>query len=98
MSRRNNILQKACFGFLNSKPVTHFNIYDYQGNSTLEHHYRWLHDLRQNIWDRVQFKNEIIPSIDALTHHWKQTCWVIDMWLQADKNQMILQPTTQHRC
>ena len=88
--------KKYASGFSTPNPVTHFNTFDDQGVSTLEHHYRWLHHLRQNLWDGVQFENEIIPSNVALARHWKRTCWVIDMWHQADKNQVILQPIIQY--
>lgn len=33
----------------------------------------------------------MIPSLDALWCHWKRSCWVIDMWGQADQNVMELQ-------
>ena len=38
------------------------------------------------MWDRVQFENEMVPSTDALHRHWKRSCWVLDVWSQADKN------------
>ena len=28
------------------------------------------------------------PSTEALRRHWKRSCWVIDMWRQADRNTM----------
>lgn len=38
---------------------------------------RWLEDIRQTIWDRTAFENEMIPSDEALLLHWKRSCWVI---------------------
>ena len=32
----------------------------------------------------------MVPSSGALLRHWKRSCWIIDMWQQADKNQMTL--------
>ena len=32
----------------------------------------------------------MIPSIEALWRHWKRSCWVLDMWRQADRNTMQL--------
>ena len=32
----------------------------------------------------------MVPSSGALLRHWKRSCWIIDMWQQADKNQMML--------
>ena len=53
-------------------------------------HRKWLEDIRQNIWDRIMFEAEMIPSIEALWRHWKHSCWVLDMWRQADRNTMQL--------
>ena len=30
----------------------------------------------------------MVPSTEALRRHWKRSCWVIDMWRQADRNTM----------
>ena len=34
----------------------------------------------------------MVPSSGALFRHWKRSCWVLDMWQQAEKNQMIPRP------
>ena len=34
----------------------------------------------------------MVLSSGALFRHWKRSCWIIDMWHQADKNEMILRP------
>ena len=28
----------------------------------------------------------MLPSDDALLYHWKRTCWIANMWKQADYN------------
>ncbi len=38
----------------------------------------------------------MLPSHDALHRHWKRTCWVLDMWSQADKNSMQLLPLSDY--
>ena len=38
----------------------------------------------------------MLPSIDALVRHWKRTCWVLDLWGQADKNIMCLRDVTSY--
>ena len=35
-------------------------------------------------------------TLDALWRHWKRSCWINDMWRQADKNSMVLQPLNSH--
>ena len=40
--------------------------------------------------------NDMIPSDDALWRHWNRSCWVIDMWKQADKNHTIVKPIIAH--
>ncbi len=51
-------------------------------------HTEWLEDIRESVWARINFENEMLPSVDALLRHWKRTCWIVDMWGQADKNIM----------
>ena len=62
----------------------------------LHQHSGWLIDICQNIWDGNTFENQMIPSTDALWRHWKRSCWIIDMWRQADKNITVLQPLNSH--
>ena len=85
-------LKKHTSGFSTTAPASHFNKFNNPSLTPLQQHHNWLEDIRQNIWDRVQFENEIIPSTDALYRHWKRTCWVIDMWQQANKTGMVLKP------
>ena len=75
--------------FSTPSPVTLFNKYN-NSATALEQHCLWLEDIRQNIWDRIQFEDETIPSIDALYRHWKRACWVLDMWHQSNRNNMEL--------
>ena len=53
-----------------------------------QQHTAWLEDIRQNIWDRITIETQMVPSTEALWRHWKRSCWVMDMWRQADKNTM----------
>jgi len=36
----------------------------------------WLHRLCKTIWDCICFKSEVIPSVEALKHHWMRSCHV----------------------
>ena len=74
-------------------PVSHFNAFSIH-KSVLEQHKAWLDDIRESVWYRVQFENEVIPSNEALLLHWKRACWVIEMWKQADTCTIKLAPLT----
>ena len=38
----------------------------------------------------------MVPSDKALFLHWKRSCWVLDIWRQADENIMMVKPVTQY--
>ena len=59
-------------------------------------HIHWIDDIRQNIADKTTFDTSMVPSTDALYFHWKRTCLVLDMWGQADRNTMVLNPITEN--
>ena len=61
-----------------------------------QQHYKWIDHIRQTMWYRTNFENEMLASNDALMLHWKRTCWILHMWNQADNNQMVLQPITEY--
>ena len=74
-----------------SSPANHFLKFD-NVSTTQE----WLEDIRQTIAFRTTYDNEMIPSTEALYFHWKRTCWILNMWGQADKNNMHLEPIDQY--
>ena len=76
--------------FGGTTPEAYFNQFLEPGQTTLQHHQLWLDNIRQCIWDRIQFENEMIPNIDVLYRHWKRVCWVLDLWRQADRNTLLL--------
>ena len=49
-------------------------------------HFEWFKSIRTIIGERVKFENEMLPSDDVLLYHWKKTCWIANMWKQADYN------------
>ena len=87
--------KKHSSGFETPSPVAHFKKFSDPSLTVQQQHSRWLEDIRQNIWDRTAFENEMIPSDEALLLHWKRSCWVVHMWQQADRNTMTLEPITQ---
>lgn len=88
--------KKHASGFSTPTPATNFNRFHNDELAPLEQHKKWLDDIRHNIWDRVQFENDMVPTTDALYRHWKRTCWVLDMWRQADKNQLTVMPLCEY--
>ena len=38
----------------------------------------------------------MMPSLDVLWRHWLRSCWIIDMWRQADVNRMDVKPVTDY--
>lgn len=88
--------KKHATGFDTSSPAAHFQSFHNTHLTNLQQHLSWLDNIRQNIWYRVKFENEMIPSHEALLLHWKRTCWVIDMWSQADQTAMSLEPITNY--
>lgn len=87
--------KKHATAFETHSPATHFLKFAIAEKSPQEQHRDWLEDISQNIWDRIKFENEMIPSTDALYLHWQRSCWVLHMWRQADDN-MMLQPMTNY--
>ena len=88
--------KKHATGFETSSPEAHFYKFITHSQTIKEQHLNWLNDIRQNIWDRIKFENEMIPSSDALYLHWKRSCWISHMWQQADKNIMVLEDMTNY--
>ena len=82
--------KKNASGFEVNSPEVHFKNFIRPTLSPFDVHIEWLKDIRESIWVRIDFENEMLPSVDALLRHWKRTCWVIDLWKQADRNVMCL--------
>ncbi len=88
--------KKHATGFETPSPATHFSKFVKPTTTALQWHTDWVEDIRQNIWDRVTYENEIIPSTDALWRYWKRSCWVLHMWSQANQNEMHVKPLQEY--
>ncbi len=84
--------KKKNSGFSQETPEAHFHSFFNNDQTPLCHHKLWIVNIRVIIGDRCHFENEMMPSLDALHRHWKRTCGVLDMWSQANKNNMQLLP------
>ena len=80
--------KKNAIAFESCSPESHFKSFQDKASteSQLQVHSNWLEDIRQAVWDRITVENEVLPSVEALWRHWKRSCWVLDMWDQADQN------------
>ena len=83
-------------GFDSPSPATYYRSLASPSVGVEEQHSIWLDNIRQNIWDRVKFENDMIPSDDALLLHWKRSCWVMHMWRQSDQRTMTLEPIEEY--
>ena len=89
-------MKKHISGFNGKTPEAYFNGFFKQGQFISKQHLHWLDDIRQCIWDCIQFENEMIPSVESLFRHWKRVCWVLDLWKQSDKNIMCPKPLSEY--
>lgn len=88
--------KKYCSGFSIRCPEQHYVTFNHLGLSAKEQHHRWLDDIRETIWFRTQFENEMMASNESLKLHWMRSCWILHMWEQADRNKIILQPISEY--
>ena len=86
--------KKHSSGFDIQSPLSLYS--KFEDLSIEQQHYKWIDRIRQTMWYRTNFENEMLASNDALMLHWKRTCWILHMWNQADNNQMVLQPITEY--
>ena len=71
-------------------------LHSISGSSPLQKHIKWLENMREIIWARIDFEDEMIPSFEALRRHWLRSIWVIDYWRQATNNEIVLRPVQQY--
>ena len=86
--------KKHAAAFDSISPECHFK--KFLDPSIVKQHKQWIEDIRQKTWDRSTHEAEIVPSTDALWRHWKRSCWVIDMWRQADSQTMSVAILTSY--
>ena len=84
--------KKNASGFDTPSPVVHYATFHAPQLTANEQHCKWLDNIRQTIWYRTKFENEIMASNEALLLHWKRSCFILDMWKQADNSTMSLMP------
>ena len=53
-------------------PMALFNSLDNKDLVPSGHHSVWLDKIREKIWSRIKYEEEMIPSNEALLRHWKR--------------------------
>ncbi len=67
-----------------------------QQSSVEQSHKHWLETIRDTVWERIEFEDELPPSWEALNRHWLRSCWVSDLWSQATVNHYNLLPLSEY--
>ena len=86
---------KHMIAFQTETPVSFFQSYhslDQPDQTTEQQHMQWYEGIRDKIWERITFEDQLPPSWDALKLHWLRCLWVIDYWRQSHLNNMTLLP------
>lgn len=82
--------KKHVSSFVHETPIVLYTSLVDPALSDYEIHAKYLQNIRDMIWDKIQFEDELPPSMDALWRHWQRTCWVSQMWGEATKNKTTL--------
>ena len=85
-------MHKAAFLPTYPTPMTIFNSLSKDHQTPRAHHSAWLQFLRERVWSRIKYEEEMIPSDDSLERHWKRSCWVLAIWKQANSNNINYPP------
>ena len=83
---------KSIFSPAYPSPMTLFNSLHKDNQVPIHHHSAWLEQMRERIWSRIKYEEEMIPSDEALIRHWKRSCWVMTVWKQANSNSITYPP------
>jgi len=73
-------------------PIPHYHSVPTEDKSPAARHVVWIRTLNAKIWERVDFEDSLIPSIDALRLHWLRSRWVLLYWKQAQCSYIQLPP------
>lgn len=87
---------KYATAFEEATPSAHYHNFYKTEKNLFQQHEAWIQNIRESIWHRTKFENEMPPSYEALVLHWKRSCWVLNMWQQSTKNIMTLPPLVDY--
>lgn len=66
------------------------------GTSEYDQHCNWLSTIRDAVWQRIYFEDDLIPTVDALLRHYKRAMWVLQYWSQTKHNVMDFPPLKEY--
>lgn len=69
-------------------PVSVFLAVTSDDLSDIENHTVFIDRIREALFKRFG-EERYIPSVDALKFHWRRSCWVAEVWQQADQNIIV---------
>ena len=58
-------------------PIACYQSYTTQSEAPSQQHFTWIKTLNAKIWERVDFEDTLIPSVEALRLHWMRSRWVL---------------------
>uniref|UniRef100_A0A1X7VCY4 Uncharacterized protein n=1 Tax=Amphimedon queenslandica TaxID=400682 RepID=A0A1X7VCY4_AMPQE len=64
----------------------------FESESIMERHKRFYNHVKEQIWTRVTFEDDLPPSFEALQRHWLRSIWVLNYWEQSYHNDVTLLP------
>ena len=77
-------------------PIACYQSYTTQSVVPKQKDFMWIKMLNAKIWERVDFEDSLIPSIEALRLHWMRSRWVLLYWRQAQHSYIQLPPIEKH--
>ena len=79
-----------------NSPIAMLHSFAKEGKSSKQMHFDWINSLRDQIWERVVFEDNLIPSVDALYRHFLKAMLVIHYWKQSTNNTITLPPIDKY--
>ena len=73
-------------------PIACYQSYTTQSEAPSQQHFTWIKMLNAKIWERVDFEDTFIPSVEALRLHWMRSRWVLLYWRQTQCTHIQLPP------
>ena len=78
----------GCFYFKKHKAAfpnpSPYNLYHECEGTRIIKHKAWLRIIRDTVWERTEYEDSHVPSVEALHYHWLRCCWVSYYWSQAN--------------
>ena len=60
-------------------PFAMYMLFTQSDVAPMQQQNKFIDVIRESVWSRIQFENELLPSFDSLWRHWLRTCLVSNM-------------------